>query len=184
MAKKKRKVSKKNNIRKKKAILYAVIGLVLLAVIVFIIISSFNKKLVCTKSVSKDGVTEKNVIIFKLKGNKIKNINVQRTFIINKDSKYYGYLSVIKSSLSTAYKNANTNYKLKSSKNKVLFELTYNKEKSYILNGTIVSLSDGVVSITTVSQDLNNAYFTVDLGKNYTLNDIKKIALKQNYRCQ
>ena len=178
---KKRKTTKQKN-NKQNKILITIISVFLILLIILLVIIFNSKNLTCTKT-SKDGiVTSSDKVVFKLKGEKINNIKVTKKFLVDsKDN--IDYISSVKTALNSIYKDLGVKYKIEEEKNSVILEVTYDKNKEYIIDNVFLVMEQDGISINLISEDNENSYGKINLSKKYTTDDLKTIFKKAKYTC-
>lgn len=180
--KKDNKTKKKNNrCNNKKIICIIVITIIILAVLIISLIIN-NKKITCSKKINDKKIVMNNNIVVNLNGKKIKNIKVNKNIII--DDNTIDYLSALQDSLENNYKRQEIKYSMERRNNKLIVNLTYDKKKEYILEDLYIDLQDAGMSINIISEDNENIYGKLNIGKEYEYKNIIKILEKANYVCK
>lgn len=186
---KKQVISKKNNSKKVKAqkklfknkILLIIPAIVIIMIIITIILIAIsNKEVTCTKTRYEDNVSQKYIITF----NKKNEVSMTEEITTSAKNENYDYLDIINYSLDGTYKDLKVDYSIKKKDNKLIVNAIYNKKQSYIIDGISLSIQNGIVGSSIISEDSNNEYVTVDLNKGYSLNKIIKDVEKKGYKCE
>lgn len=181
--KKDNKTKKKNNRCNNKKIIYIiVITIIILAVLIITLIFGNNKKITCSKKINDKKIVMNNNVVVNLNGKKIKNIKVKKNIKI--DDNTIDYLSALQDSLENNYKKQEIKYSMERKGNELIANLTYDKKKEYILDNLYVDLQDAGMSINIISEDNENIYGKLNIGKEYEYENIIKILEKANYVCK
>lgn len=180
--KKDNKTKKNNRCNNKKIICIIVITTIILAVLIITLIFGNNKKITCSKKINDKKIVMNNNIVVNLNGKKIKNIKVKKNIKI--DDNTIDYLSALQDSLENNYKNQEIKYSMERKGNELIANLTYDKKKEYILDNLYVDLQDAGMSINIISEDNENIYGKLNIGKEYEYENIIKILEKANYVCK
>lgn len=184
-------VNKSKNIKKRKKknskkIIKIVLPIAIILIILLILILSFvfhkNKKIECSKKVGNDNFSMKSKIEIDLKYNKIKKINVKKEIKISNNE--IDYLSVLKQSLQETYSDLGVIYDIKKQGDELLVNITYNKDKEYVLDNLDIDLQESGMSIDIISEDGEGNNAKVDLSKEYKDEKIIKILQKADYKCE
>lgn len=154
---------------------------ILLFIIIFLIVNSSNK-ITCTKKTDGDKISMSSNINFNFKKKKLNIIKVKK--IITVDSSNVDYLSAIKKALEETYKDLKVTYDLKIEDDKLTINITYDKEKEYILDNLYLDIEGEGISINVVSEDSENNFATIDMSKKYTKDEVKSILSKAKYECK
>lgn len=179
--KKDNKIKKNNRCNNKKIICIIVITIIILAVLIISLIIN-NKKITCSKKINDKKIVMNNNIVVNLNGKKIKNIKVEKNIKI--DDNTIDYLSALQDSLENNYKKQEIKYSMERKGNELIANLTYDKKKEYILDNLYVDLQDAGMSINIISEDNENIYGKLNIGKKYEYENIIKILEKANYMCK
>lgn len=181
--KKYNKTKKKNNrCNNKKIICIIVITIIILAVLIITLIFGNNKKITCSKKINDKKIVMNNNVVVNLNGKNIKNIKVKKNIKI--DDNTIDYLSALQDSLENNYKRQEIKYSMERRDNKLIVNLTYDKKKEYILEDLYIDLQDAGMSINIISEDNENIYGKLNIGKKYEYENIIKILEKANYMCK
>lgn len=180
--KKDNKTKKNNRCNNKKIICIIVITIIILAVLIITLIFGNNKKITCSKKINDKKIVMNNNIVVNLNGKKIKNIKVKKNIKI--DDNTIGYLSALQDSLENNYKKQEIKYSMERKGNELIANLTYDRKKEYILDNLYVDLQDAGMSINIISEDNENIYGKLNIGKEYEYENIIKILEKANYVCK
>lgn len=181
-----KKRNKKVKENKKNILVFAFISLIIILVIALIVLISVNnRKLTCTNETEKkDGVSQNNNIVFYLKSNKIKKIDMTRKISVSIENSMYDYLDVFKTSLDSIYKESDIEYEITKKDGILTVNLTYDKEKSYILDSPVLSLENEAINVSVIGNDINNQYLDFDLNKKYQKSQIINIMKDKGYSCK
>lgn len=180
--KKDNKTKKNNRCNNKKIICIIVITIIILAVLIITLIFGNNKKIICSKKINDKKIVMNNNIVVNLNGKKIKNIKVKKNIKI--DDNTIDYLSALQDSLENNYKKQEIKYSMERKGNELIANLTYDKKKEYILDNLYVDLQDAGMNINIISEDNENIYGKLNIGKEYEYENIIKILEKANYVCK
>lgn len=180
--KKDNKTKKNNRCNNKKIICIIVITIIILAVLIITLIFGNNKKIICSKKINDKKIVMNNNVVVNLNGKNIKNIKVNKNIII--DDNTIDYLSALQDSLENNYKRQEIKYSMERKGNELIANLTYDKKKEYILEDLYIDLQDAGMSINIISEDNENIYGKLNIGKEYEYKNIIKILEKANYVCK
>lgn len=180
--KKDNKTKKNNRCNNKKIICIIVITIIILAVLIITLIFGNNKKIICSKKINDKKIVMNNNVVVNLNGKKIKNIKVNKNIII--DDNTIDYLSALQDSLENNYKKQEIKYSMERKGNELIANLTYDRKKEYILDNLYVDLQDAGMNINIISEDNENIYGKLNIGKKYEYENIIKILEKANYVCK
>ncbi len=182
---------KRVNAKKKKSFdynkLFIITGASLVVLIlIIIIIIKVSKGLECSSTNPYDkGVKQINNMTFNFKGNNLNTVSVEKTITVDKEyeSNARKYLEIIDESLKESYKTKGIDYNSKIEGNKLVIKLIYSDKKNYVLNDVDIMINDENVSVNVMTQDNNNTRISVDLSKNNTKSNIKKMVESKRYIC-
>ena len=192
MAQAKKNSRKKRTARKKKKTfdynkLFIIVGASLVVLIIIIImVINLTKGLECSSTNSYDkGVKQVNDINFDFKGKSINTISVKKTITVDKQysSNAKKYLEIIDDSLKESYKTKGVNYNSKIENDKLIIKLIYSEKKKYVLDDVDIIINGESVSVNVMTEDNNNTRISVDLSKNNTKSEIKKMIENKKYTC-
>lgn len=169
--------------KKNKKIMYAILGIVIIILIFIIILCFTNKKLTCSKTITNNDTVLDTNVVFALKHSKIDRIKINKVITINKTGDV-DYVSAVKNILEETYNDLDITYKIEQRNNKLIIDLTYDKDKEYILDNINLSLEDNGINVEIISEDHENSYSSVDLSKKYTIENIKKEFSNNGYKCK
>ena len=175
---KSKKNKKTSDINKKRLIIITIITLFVLFILLFSF--NYNKKLVCTKEINKEGIfNQQSQIVFNLKGKKINNIYLRKELVLKNN--YINYIDILKQSLENTYDDLKLNYNITVADDKLSIKITYDKLKEYTLDNVDINLKDETIDINVISDNLNK---NVDLNGKYTKTYLKEQFEKEGYMCK
>lgn len=173
-----KKLVKSNWINNKKKKTLIGISILIVVLLFFLFLLNFNNTIVCTKTVgNKSVLIENKSTIIKLRGNKIKEVNLNKTLKFSVE--YASYIDIVKETLEKEYENLNLDSHVLREDNKLVINIKSNKK--YLLDNIDVSLSDETVNINIMS---DYSFENIDFSQRNLSKQIKSLFNENEYICK
>lgn len=169
---------KSNLFNNKRNIILIGISILIVALLLFLFLFNFNKTIECTKTIGEKSIlVENKSTIIKLSGNKIKNVNLNKTLTFG--AEYISYIDIVKEALEKEYENLNIDSDITRRDSKLIISLKSSEKK--LLDSVDVSLENNTININVISSDDFN---DTQISKETDLDDIKKYFGQKGYTCK
>lgn len=170
---------KSNLFNNKRNIILIGISILIVALLLFLFLFNFNKTIECTKTIGdKSVLVENKSTIIKLSGNKIKNVNLNKTLTFG--AEYISYIDIVKEALEKEYENLNLDSDVSRKDDKLIINIKSNKK--YLLDNIDVLLENDVININVISN--NDSYESTQFSKETNSNEIIRYFNKKGYICK